>query len=276
MPSVKQQQQILEDSEALKGVAEAYTEISALKLQKIRSSIEANRGFFQEIAEVYHVINVEAFKHHTFKTPKKGTVSILLTSNSHFYGALERNLVKFFIVNTTKFQTDRIAIGITAKEMLQAFSYFHPYSHLVFQHDLPSAAEIRSLVATILNYEQIMVYYSRMHSVIIQEPHVVDIVQKPPEQYIQSSAKKVDYIFEPEIELMMNFFESQVTLLLMEQTFLESELARAAARLTAMDQAQLKADEAISVQKRELLSAKRSFDNIKLLETIATMRGREG
>lgn len=272
MNSVKQIKEQLVDSFSLKMVAQAYTEISALKLGKIRAGIEKNRVFFQEISEVYHAINIEAAKKHLVLRPKKGTVSILITSNQHFYGGLEKELVKFFIVNTTKFATDRIVIGSTATEFLKSFNYFNPYQQVILKNDLPSAEEIRSLVDKIINYEQIMIYYSRMHSILTQEPHVVDIVQKPPEYFLKTKATSFNYIFEPELEQILKFFENQVTLLLIEQTFLESELARAAARLTSMDAAQLSADEIIVKQKRELAQAKKSLDNINILENIATLK----
>lgn len=270
MSTVKQVSQQLEDSLSLKTVAQAYTEISALKLQKIRAGIEKNRLFFQEITEVYHIINVEAAKRKLQIKAKKGTVSILITSNHHFYGGLEKDLVKFYVANTTKFETDRVVIGSTAAEFLKSFDYLDPYQQIILKEDLPTAEEIRTFVAKIISYEQIMIYYSRMHSVLTQEPHVVDIVQKPPEYYIKAKAPKINYIFEPELEKVLKFFENQVILLLIEQTFLESELARAAARLTSMDQAQLAADETIKAKKKELALAKRSIDNTHLLESIAT------
>lgn len=272
MSTVKQIQSQLEDSLSLKMVAQSYTEIAALKLEKIRAGIEKNRLFFQEITEVYHVVNVEAAKRKIQIRPKKGTISILITSNHHFYGGLEKDLVKFFIANTVKFPTDRIVIGQTAQEFLRSFNFLSPYQQVVLKEDLPEAQELRSLVSKIISYAQIMVYYCRMHSVLTQGPHVVDIVQKPHEYYLKDQALKINYIFEPELDLMVNFFETQVAMLLIEQTFLESELARTAARLTSMDQSQLMADEIIHKQKRELAMAKRSLDNIHLLESIATIK----
>lgn len=272
MSTVKQIKEQLEGTESLKMVAQAYTEISALKLDKIRHGIEKNRGFFQEITEVYHVVNIEAAKKNIKLRPKKGTVSILITSNQHFYGALEKELVKFFVLNTTKFSTDRIIIGSTAQEFLKSFNYFHPYQHLILKNDIPSSEEMKALIAKVINYDQIMVYYSRMHSILTQEPHVVDVVQKPPAYFLSSQASEIGYIFEPELFEMIDFFENQITLLLIEQTFLESELARAAARLTSMDQAQFAADEIMAKQKLELAQAIKSAENVNLLENIATMK----
>lgn len=272
MSTIKQINEQLEDTEGLKMVAQAYTEISALKLNKIRHGIEKNRTFFQEITEVYHSVNIEAAKKRIQLRPKKGTISVLITSNQHFYGALEKDLVKFFVLNTTKFATDRIIIGSTAQEFLKSFNYFHPYQKVILKHDMPSSEEMENIIKKVIDYDQIMIYYSRMHSILTQEPHVVDVVQKPPAYFLSSQASEINYIFEPELVEMIEFFESQITTLLIEQTFLESELARAAARLTSMDQAQFTADEIILKQRLELARAKKSIENINLLENIATMK----
>lgn len=272
MATIKQINQILDESISLKLVAQAYSEISAIKLQKIRSSIEKNRTFFQEISELFHIVKIAAAKQGlTVTTKKRGSISILITSNHHFYGRLENELIKFFVINTTKFRTDRMVVGRTASEFLHTMGYFHPYQYFTFKDDLPDIAEIRNLVVNLNGYQQISVYYSRMQSVLVQEPHVVDIVQRPPERLVKNPGATAGYIFEPEIHDMMQFFDSQIILLLLEQTFLESELARTASRLISMDQAQMNADEIVKQQQKLLARAKRSADNLHLLETVATL-----
>lgn len=272
MPTLRQIDQVLEESTSLKLVAQAYSEISAIKLQKIRSNIEQNRNFFQEISELFHIVKLAASRKKILPPERKrGTISILLSSNHHFYGSLETQLIKFFVVNTTKFRTDRIVVGKTAMEFLKTMGYFHSFEPFLFNDDLPHLEELRSLVTNLSGYQQISVYYSRMQSVLIQEPHVVDIVQRPPDRLINAPNKTVGYIFEPELGKMLEFFDTQISLLLLEQTFLESELARTASRLISMDQAQMNADEIIRQQKKLLARARRSLENMHLLDTVATL-----
>lgn len=263
----------LDESLSLKYIAQAYSEISAVKLQKIRSGIEKNRNFFQEITGVFRMVKVAAAKRNIklTGTKKKGNVSILLTSNHRFYGALEEKLIRYFIVNTTKFKTDRIIIGKSAAEFLTAMRYSHPHNSVLFKEDLPDITELRNLIVNLMDYEQILVYYSRMQSVLLQEPHVVDVLQQPPEHYTETTHRGLDYIFEPELDKVLQFFNSQIATLLFEQTFLESELARTAARLISMNQAQGNAESLIKDQKMMLSQAKKSEDNNRLLNTVATL-----
>ena len=275
MPTLNQLNAVLEDVSSLKMVAQAYTEISAIKLQKIRSGIERNRIFFQEITSVFRMVKVAADQRGREQAVpaarKKKAVSILLTSNQRFYGDLEYHLTQFFTEHTSTFNTDRIVIGSTAKDFFRAMAQPPPHQLYLFSSDIPPLEELRKLVDTLTDYEQIFVYYCRMQSVLVQTPSVVDLLQKPPEHYLMSKEHSFHSIFEPDIDEMLQFFNTQITMLLLEQIFLESELARTAARLTAMNQAELNADDMIKKQRRLLASAKRSLDSARLLDTIAGM-----
>ncbi|MCL4367554.1 F0F1 ATP synthase subunit gamma [Patescibacteria group bacterium] len=272
MPTIRQISQTLEESNSLKMVAQAYSEISAVKLQKIRAGIEKNRLFTEEIGKLYHMVQTAATRRSVVShSSKKGTISIVLTSNDRFYGSLETELTRFFLVNTTKIRTDRLVIGRTAIDQLKSIKYFHTYQPLVFQNDLPSTTEIHQIAQLIDHYKQVVVYYSSFQSVLIQKPTATDITQSATETVSVKTADKLDYIFEPEVEQMLDFFNNQITMLLLEQTFFEAELARTAARLISMDQAQSNAEDFIKEQKRQLAAAKRSLENVYLLETIASL-----
>lgn len=279
MATLGQIRQTLDESQSLKIIAQSYSEIAAVKLQKIRSDIERNRVFFQEVSAVFRMVKLAAVKRNIQpKAKRKGTVSILVTSNHRFYGDLENQLTRFFVVNTTKFATDRVIIGKTALEFLRTIRYSHSYQAMVFGEDLPQFTELNQLISKLINYQQVLVYYPRMQSVLVQTPHVVDVLQRPPEHYLSTTGRTFKYIFEPEIGQMLHFFDTQIATLLFEHTFLEAELARTAARLISMEQAQDNADEFIKTQRRMLYHVQKSLDSSRLLDTIAALitRKKEG
>ncbi|KKR87118.1 hypothetical protein A2617_00785 [Candidatus Daviesbacteria bacterium RIFOXYD1_FULL_41_10] len=270
MQTIKQINTILEEIFSLKLVAHAYTEISTIKLQKIRAGIERNRTFFQEITQVYRMVKVAAgMQNLTSGNPKKGAVSILLTSNQRFYGGLEHQLTKFFAEQTSNLPTDRIVVGTTAKRQLSQVASL-PVKPYIFSADIPPLEELRELVSEIISYEQIFVYYPRMQSVLVQSPAVVDLLQKPPEHYLESETHSFNSIFEPELNEMVKFFDTQITALMLEQIFLEAELARTASRLTSMNQAESNADAMIKDERKILAQASRAVENANLLDLIAS------
>ena len=170
-------------------------------------------------------------------------------------------------------------------------NYTHTYKPITLQKDLPTPQELTSLGATINNYSQVLVYFSKMESVLIQKPQVQDITQSTvltPEELeaakhqpnlfdllihgniskdLSKNEKEEDFLFEPDVVKMLNFFENQITTLLLEQAFLESELSRTASRLISMDQAQSNADNLIRQRKQLLNLAQKSLANEQVLET---------
>lgn len=248
----------------LKSVAQAFTELASIKLERIRNSIEKNRLFFEEISGLFEAVAELANKKRVVpKLEKKGTAAIILTSNSRFYGGLERRLMQFYQQTISKLNTEQIIIGLSAANFFQK-------PGLILKSDLPSDTELTSLTDTIKHYSRVLVFYPRFQSVLLQTPFIVDLTESG--TITIAIAKKptkfpIDYILEPELTKMWQFFDSQILKLLLEQTFLEAELARTAARLTSMDQAQDNADHAIIELKKALAEAKRSINNSRILET---------
>lgn len=266
------QKQISQDMEldiGLKLVAQAFTELASIKLQKIRHRIERNRVFFDEISGVFGAVQQIANKKGIVpKLQKKGTVAVILTSNSKFYGGLERRLMRFYQDSLSKLPADQLLIGHSAADFFQT-------KGVILHQDLPTDSELKQLSDTVNRYARILVFYPRFQSVLLQKPFVVDLTGSGLSQ--TPTKVTVDYILEPEIEKMWQFFDSQIQKLLLEQAFLEAELARTAARLTSMDQAQESADKAISSLRKSLAAVKRSLNNRKILDTESSIfRFRKG
>ena len=304
MLSVKQINESINQGRSLKFLAQSYSEFSATKLKRIRFGIERNRSFLNELALIYATIKLvsmarEVKKAYALssttdthmrvflrggtvfpfpfqkKTPgkkeEKTTINILLTSNYRFYGNLERNLIDFFLKNSIRFQAPTIVIGRTGFEFLKVLG-FSTQKTFLFKSDLPKNEELKALVAEITAFDRVLVYHSRFQSVLKQTPFIKDI--KEAQFEVSIPKKPVDYIFEPEIDKMLAFFDTQISTILLEQTFLESELARTAARLISMSNAEDNANDFLSDQNVQLAGAKRTLFNAKLLESIASVLAR--
>jgi len=99
-----------------------------------------------------------------------------------------------------------------------------------------------------------------------QTPTMVDISGGQLRQADQNGTKPITSILEPEAPVMLEFFESQILGLLLEQAFLETELAHAAARLLMMDAAQGRAKDYVFKQKKQLRSQLKQRRDSKILE----------
>jgi len=271
MSTIKQLKEMLEEESALKLVTEAYSEVAGTKLKKIRVDIEQTRVFFGEISKVLSQIKkVAKINGIELEEKKKETAYILITSNYRFYGSLENNLIEYFLENTNTDSSARFLIGKTAADFFSRANGLPSDHHTIFSTDVPTYEELKVLITAIQPYKKIVVFYPRFRSVLIQIPTKLDITQTPSDDS-EDPSPSFSFIFEPELDRILKFFDNQIISVLLQQVFLEAELARTGARLISMEEAQSKADRSISDQTLVLRQAVRSLKNSYLLETISAL-----
>lgn len=277
----------IEEAKSLKMITEAFTEISSAKLKKIRVAGLRNQYFFDELSRVYGLIRKIALAR-GLKPPQKNgkTLSIVLTSNYRFYGRVNNALLGYFLVETSKIQTDRLVIGKTGLEFLNAIHFALSYQNITLKTDFPTHKEIDNLALFAGKYSRVLVYYPKFKSVMLQIPTFRDITQTQQAALLDVASKEgfnklfmsfntpesSSFILEPEISVIIKFFDDQIQNLLLEETFLEAELSRTASRLISMDQAQTEADDYLKEQKRNLFLGKRSTINARMVEIFSSLK----
>lgn len=263
---------IIEEGEALKTIASAYTEIASIRIQRIRGQVLKSRAFFNEILNIYALVRKTAIQKRKPGTPQKKAASILITSNNRFYGHIDTEIVKLFL-NQGDHQEkgDVFAVGVGGKEALEAY-HFSPFKSIMIKKDMPGSEELANIAEMVGSYVKVLIYFAQFQTVMKQNPVVVDITESQSSALAQSKKLEGAFIFEPEAGKILDFFDSQLKQVLIEQTFLESELARTGSRLISMDQAEVNADKFVKDNHILLLQAKRSVQNAQILETIASFR----
>lgn len=269
--TIKQIDAALEEGLSLKSIAQAYTEIANLKIKRIRAEVERNRIFFKEIEAVYALIKNLAVRRKINIIKPKKTISLVLTSNHRFYGNINSDLLKFFISSTQNLATDRIILGKAAIDYFRATHIFNNCQEVVLKDDQPDGVELLGLVNMVRDYNQVLVFYSSMKSLLVQTPVVTDITASSNPRSRLPSEQEFKFIFEPDLSKILHFFDSQIITLLMEGTFLESELSRTASRFISMDNAETQANKFIRDYQSAKAYAKRNMDNNTILENFATM-----
>lgn len=268
--TIKEIDQLLEVSNSLKQIAQAYSEIANQKLRRIRSEVERNRIFFDEISKVYALVRVIAGKKGIVLPKTKKRICILQTSNFRFYGNINNSVIDFFISQTKNLDTHRVIIGKTGIEYFQANKIFPDFTPMVLKNDHPSAGELNAFVEITKSYNQVLIFYSRLKSLLVQQPTVTDITETS-QNITVSGEENLHFIFEPDIAKTLQFFDSQILILLIEQAFLESEVARTASRFISMDQAETEANKYIKQYNILRAYSQRNIRNNQLLENISSI-----
>lgn len=269
--TIKEIDTALEEGQSLKQITQAYSEIANLKIKRIRAEAQRNRIFFQEISGIYALIKRLAEKKKISIVKPKKSVSIVLTSNYRFYGRINSDLLEFFVNTTQKLDTDRVMVGKAAIDYFRAQSIFKNYQEVLLKDDQPDAEELLSLVSLLNNYNQVLVFYSSLKSLLVQVPTATDITVTSTANLTGQKSQDFKFIFEPDLSKILEFFNSQIITLLLEGTFLESELSRTASRFISMDQAETEANKLIKRYLMLKAYAKRNMDNNTILENFATM-----
>jgi ATP synthase F1 gamma subunit len=287
-----QRKLILEELEALnsiKDLAESYEEIAAMEMQKIKDSVLKTRGYLIDLSDVFVDLKASYLREvkdllARRKTGDKSLQPILqksgknlivyLSSNGKLYGAVTQATFRLFTADLRKSdqqKTDVVIIGNAGKEMYDASQVKRPYEYFDIPDSKIDLSHIKKLMQKFLAYESVHVYYGKFGNVVKQEPAQTSITGEDifEDDNITPTPREDRFIFEPTLEKIFHFFETQIMTNLFSQTLLENQLARDVSRVNAMEQALLNIEEESKILNRVKNRLRHVSQNKKQLETIS-------
>ncbi len=274
MPSVTQQQAHIEDIRTAQFITGALRDISAIEMRHYREKFEANGQFFDELRSLYQLIQSIAESEGKGAMARRRTADTLYvayTTNRHFYGTLNDDVMRAFRKQTSA--KDRcLIIGDTGRQIWQTKAQKRlEVQYLSFAGDMPNKSETHVFLDRVAPYSQVFVFYPSFVSAFTQEAQMLDITfsTAAQEQKTEAPQELPQYILEPEIVEMFGFFDTQVRYVLFERLLLETQLSRVAARLLKMDMADQNAERMLVTERRELRRLRSSFASTRMLETIS-------
>ncbi len=265
---IKQELDTLHDLQTAKFITSSLRGLSALELKRYRERFERNANFYTELQMLYYLVRqiakrrgAETALHKT----TKGSLYVAFTSNKHFYGSLNNDVMWEFLKKTGA-DDECCIIGQTGMTFWKKYGKKRRLlEYITFVQDTPTREEMFSFLKKTARYAQVFVFYPGFVSVIKQQVQSLDITYSEAPKG-DSPIMTLDYILEPEIAGMSHFFETQVRLLLFERMLLETQLSRVAARLVKMDTADENANVMIKKQSMRVNRAYGALSNARLLE----------
>lgn len=287
-----QRKLVLEDLEALntiKDLAESYEEIAVIRMQKIKESVLKTRDFLAGISDVY--VDLKASYEREVKDLmsriKKGektlfqglqkngkTLMVYLSSNGHLYGAVTQKTYRLFIqdLRTDNFKgSDLAIIGSAGKEMFEGSQDKRPFEYFEIPDTSVEVEHIKKIMEKFIQYERVYVYYGKFGNVVKQAPISTSITGEDifETEVLSPTPREDKFIFEPTLEKIFHFFETQIMANLFSQTLLENQLARHASRVNAMEEALIHIEEETRKLNAVTVRLKHLSQNKKQLETIS-------
>lgn len=273
MSRVGEQKQRIQDIKAARYITGALRDVSAVELKKLRKRFEKNDMFYSELRELFQLVWKIASINNVISSSfqnERGELFLAYTTNKHFYGTLNHDVMKKFMDNTNQ-KSDCLIVGDTGKQIWNSQPQLRKsITFLSFNEDDPNTEEVNDLLKKVEKYQNVYVFYPGFTSVFKQDVQMVDITYRPSKHITEKKEHEYtpEYIFEPDLSEMVVFFNSQVRYTLLERLLLETQISRVAARLVKMDTADQNANELIKVEMRKLSRVRTSFSSRRMLETV--------
>jgi len=250
---------VLDSLELLRSLSQAYAEIASVRMQSVRKSVLVNRDFFSSIREIFEEVlssygeeikRLQKLQNRggeiTFLAHNGLTVAVLFSANTGLYGDIIQRVFSKFLNDVRNNDVEVTIVGRMGRLLFTQAEPNRPFTYF----DLPDYGaahldSLKDLTKHLVAYEQINLYYGQFHSFIKQEAISNSISAALSLSDATSQAGLVRYIFEPDIETILSFFETEIFASIVDQAVFEGELAKLASRAYSMDRAEQRISEEI-------------------------------
>ncbi|MBP7966899.1 F0F1 ATP synthase subunit gamma [Candidatus Woesebacteria bacterium] len=259
----------------LRSLAVAYEDISIIKMQQTRNTILRARnyvGYLKNILESIQTAGSYIQTKNNVGKKKKPLATVVITSNTKFQGDITRRIFDFFSHKSEK-PGDIFVIGKIGKEFMKEYDGKIQYTDFEVSDIDISMKDLQPFLQRLLQYKEINVYYAIFKNLINQEPTAIDIgnidLLTPEETELLRREKNMPtFLFEPSVEEISTFVNDNSVALMLLQTVYETQLARFASRMKAMDLLIQRIDEDSTNIKLSQRRIRRQLENTKQLERL--------
>ncbi len=269
MSRIKELQEDLQQTETAQFVTAMLRDISATRLQSIRVAYERNMSYYNELHSLMSLIKQHARKAQVTVPANDKTIYIALTANRRFYGSINNRVISTLKKTISEDEeVDFYVVGQTGVQATKNDEFFKKkvFLETVFTGEEASSHDIADIIENVRMYGDVKVIHplfinSFQQDIVISDlTHVVDSEQ-------EEESIELDYIFEPDLPMLLHFFRDHIRSLLFRRILLETRVALIASRLMKMQSAKDRAAEMAKTQRREIHRQMRMLQNMRLLET---------
>lgn len=257
-----------------------FESIASMHVAKVKNKVNLSKEFFQLLWKRYRSIQVDPEKVITNRAgfnenPKK--VFVVISAESGLSGNIDQRLIETMLQDYDSKSTDIVVLGAHgANQLTQQGIKFVRYFQIP---ETDQYIDVSPLVEAVLPYSRIIIYYEEYVSLGVQEIKKIDLMSSMKTMTENISEEGIitedDTIFEPSLEEIAGQMEITMMTLALSQTILESSLAQAASRFSAMALAKKRANEILLYYKLEFHRAKRSESDRRMREIMTTLKKKQ-
>ncbi|MGH7204001.1 MAG: F0F1 ATP synthase subunit gamma [Candidatus Levyibacteriota bacterium] len=242
----------IEDLTGIKDIVGASEEIASMKMRSIRSQVLLSRDLNDELTEIYREVTM-SYKNQimllvsekkskdanaklnlSLKRGNGKTACVFLSANSGFFSKILEKTYHEFVAYLEQHDVTPVIIGEFGKKLFLNEFPDRAFVFYPFAEDNTQEENFKKITNELADYENVIIFYARFESMASQTVSSLDVsgLEKP---LSQTPINAVHYLFEPSLEKILTFFETEIFAGIIQQTVTESELARYASRITTLD-----------------------------------------
>ena len=268
----------------LRQLARVYESISTIKMQQIRESIIQSRSFVVNLMDIFQSLQYE-HPEEKAKVEKqlaeqrgkglKPLATVIITANAKFHGDILRKTFDYFISQYDK-KGDLFVIGKIGRELVKQYRSDIAFKEFDISDINFTIQDLKPILFHLLQYKKIHVYYAVFKNLVEQVPtdtDIADILKLTPEELKKEAGSEhhPEFLFEPSGQEIAGYIHNSVIAMLLLQTVSETNLARLASRLNAMDALLQRIDVDVKHLESRRRRVERSIQNSKQSERLAGM-----
>jgi F0F1-type ATP synthase gamma subunit len=264
---------------SLKNLIEVYEEVAAARMQKVRGAVLQSRQFLEGLLSVFAKIKIaydeESGGGGSTRIKNNRTVAVFVSANSRLYGDIVDRTFEKFADYVKANHPDVVILGKLGLSMMEDKLPQVLYNYYDFSDDRVDLESFGLIMRYLLQFERILVFYGQFRTILLQEPVATsvsgDALTVEKEVYVGASGRRVakKYIFEPSVMEIAHKFEGEILASLFEQTLHESQLAKYASRMLALDKSIDNIEKRLGVVKQESVKLRHKTMNRKQLSTVS-------
>lgn len=276
----------IKNFESLRDLIETYKVVAATTMRRIRNSVLQNRffhlGLNSLLQEVRRAYQKEAHRVREDKKTKSSapfplikkhngkTVLVLLSANTGLYGEIiYQTFWRFLREARQHLNYDLVIVGKVGESFFKKNEPDRPYLYFDFSDAEISVVSLRSLTGRLSLYERVVVFYGAFKNIMIQQPSSFDISASGQDLPVAETTENPSYLFEPSLEAVAVFFETEIFASLLEQLFHESRLGKTSSRLVSLDRSSVNIEKAFKNMRIEQDKLRHRLYNRRQLDALS-------
>lgn len=260
MASLRDLRRRIKSTENMQKITKAMKAVSAAKMRRAQDAVMAARPYAKRIRGVLGRVALAsgAVKHPLLavREPKK-VCYVVITADRGLCGGFNGNVIRRATqeIQSAAAEVSMVTVGRKAYDFFRKRGYTIDGYFIGLGEEIKyhTAQEISSLVIkkyTEAEFDEVYLIYSQFVNVLVQKPVTLKLLPAEPPaeegQAQEGQAQKVNYIFEPEAEVVLAELLPKYLENAIYQGLLESKAGEQSARMTAMDNATQNASDMIS------------------------------